>query len=93
MIMGTVAVFAVLGLVDADDRARTPEDHDPLGRGVRSMSAAGVARPSSTDVTARASRSASGRSLVYAFLFLPILVIVVYSFNNGRTMLTWGGSD
>ncbi len=28
---------------------------------------------------------------VYAFLFLPILVIVVYSFNNGRTMLTWGG--
>ena len=28
---------------------------------------------------------------VYAFLFLPILVIVVYSFNNGRTMLTWDG--
>ncbi|MDP9302623.1 MAG: hypothetical protein M3P43_17285, partial [Actinomycetota bacterium] len=29
--------------------------------------------------------------LVYAFLFLPILVIVVYSFNNGRAMLTWSG--
>ncbi len=28
---------------------------------------------------------------VYAFLFLPILVIVVYSFNQGRTMLTWDG--
>jgi putrescine transport system permease protein len=28
---------------------------------------------------------------VYAFLFLPILVIVVYSFNNGRSMLIWGG--
>lgn len=28
---------------------------------------------------------------VYAFLFLPILVIVVYSFNEGRTMLTWDG--
>lgn len=28
---------------------------------------------------------------VYAFLFLPILVIVVYSFNNGRSMLTWDG--
>ena len=29
--------------------------------------------------------------LVYAFLFLPILVIVVYSFNNGRAMLIWSG--
>ena len=29
--------------------------------------------------------------LVYAFLFLPILVIVAYSFNNGRAMLVWSG--
>ena len=29
--------------------------------------------------------------LVYAFLFLPILVIVAYSFNNGRAMLIWTG--
>ncbi len=29
--------------------------------------------------------------VVYAFLFLPILVIVIYSFNNGRAMLTWSG--
>jgi putrescine transport system permease protein len=29
--------------------------------------------------------------VVYAFLFLPILVIVVYSFNNGRAMLVWSG--
>lgn len=29
--------------------------------------------------------------LVFAFLFLPILVIVTYSFNNGRSMLTWSG--
>ena len=29
--------------------------------------------------------------VVYAFLFLPIVVIVVYSFNNGRSMLTWSG--
>lgn len=29
--------------------------------------------------------------LVFAFLFLPILVIVMYSFNNGRSMLTWNG--
>jgi ABC-type spermidine/putrescine transport system permease subunit II len=29
--------------------------------------------------------------LVYAFLFLPILVIVAYSFNNGRVLLAWGG--
>jgi len=28
---------------------------------------------------------------VYAFLFTPILVIVVYSFNNGRSMLIWSG--
>ena len=54
------------------------------------MSAAGVARP-------RRRRDAASVALrvwaivVYAFLFLPILVIVVYSFNNGRTMLTWGG--
>ena len=30
-------------------------------------------------------------AVVYAFLFLPILVIVVYSFNNGRAMLVWSG--
>ena len=30
-------------------------------------------------------------ALTYAFLFLPILVIVVYSFNNGRAMLVWSG--
>ena len=54
------------------------------------MSAAGVARP-------RRRRDGASVALrvwaivVYAFLFLPILVIVVYSFNNGRTMLTWGG--
>ncbi len=29
--------------------------------------------------------------LVFAFLFLPILVIVVYSFNDGRSLLTWSG--
>ena len=29
--------------------------------------------------------------MVFAFLFLPILVIVVYSFNNGRAMLIWTG--
>lgn len=27
--------------------------------------------------------------LVFVFLFLPILVIVVYSFNNGRFLLSW----
>ena len=31
--------------------------------------------------------------LVYAFLFLPILVIVVYSFNIGRALESWGDSD
>jgi len=29
--------------------------------------------------------------LVYAFLFLPILAIVAYSFNSGRLMLVWQG--
>ena len=29
--------------------------------------------------------------LVYVFLFLPILVIVVYSFNSGRVLLAWNG--
>ena len=29
--------------------------------------------------------------LVYVFLFLPILVIVIYSFNNGRSILTFDG--
>ena len=54
------------------------------------MSAAGVARRGRR-------RDAASVALrvwaiaVYAFLFLPILVIVVYSFNNGRSMLTWGG--
>lgn len=54
------------------------------------MSSATVQRP-------RRQRDAVGLGLriwsvaVYAFLFLPILVIVVYSFNNGRAMLTWSG--
>ena len=30
-------------------------------------------------------------ALVYGFLFLPILVIVVYSFNSGRALLAWNG--
>ena len=29
--------------------------------------------------------------LVYVFLFLPILVIVIYSFNNGRSILNFDG--
>lgn len=29
--------------------------------------------------------------LVYVFLFLPILVIVVYAFNESRAMEVWGG--
>jgi ABC-type spermidine/putrescine transport system permease subunit II len=29
--------------------------------------------------------------LVFAFLFLPILVIVVYSFNTGRLLTAWDG--
>ena len=28
---------------------------------------------------------------VYAFLFLPVAVIVVYSFNSGRALLAWNG--
>ena len=29
--------------------------------------------------------------LVYVFLFLPIVVIVIYSFNKGRSLLIWDG--
>jgi ABC-type spermidine/putrescine transport system permease subunit II len=29
--------------------------------------------------------------VVYAFLFLPIAIIVIYSFNTGRALLTWSG--
>ncbi|MGI8518226.1 MAG: ABC transporter permease [Acidimicrobiia bacterium] len=29
--------------------------------------------------------------LVYIFLFTPILVVVIYSFNRGRFLLTWDG--
>ncbi len=29
--------------------------------------------------------------LVFVFLFLPILMIVIYSFNNGRALLVWNG--
>ena len=29
--------------------------------------------------------------MVYMFLFLPILVIVIYSFNDGRSILSWDG--
>jgi putrescine transport system permease protein len=29
--------------------------------------------------------------LVYAFLFLPIAIIVVYAFNAGRALIQWGG--
>jgi ABC-type spermidine/putrescine transport system permease subunit II len=30
-------------------------------------------------------------ALVYAFLYLPIAVVVVYAFNGGRQALNWGG--
>lgn len=29
--------------------------------------------------------------LVYVFLFLPIAIIIVYSFNSGRALEVWGG--
>ena len=29
--------------------------------------------------------------LVYAFLFLPIFIIMAYSFNKGRALLAWDG--
>jgi ABC-type spermidine/putrescine transport system permease subunit II len=29
--------------------------------------------------------------IVYIFLFLPILVIVIYSFNTGRLLVSWNG--
>ena len=28
-------------------------------------------------------------ALVFAFLFLPILVVVIYSFNGGRNLYVW----
>jgi ABC-type spermidine/putrescine transport system permease subunit II len=30
-------------------------------------------------------------ALVYAFLYLPIAVVVVYAFNGGRQTLNWEG--
>ena len=29
--------------------------------------------------------------LVYCFLFLPIFIIMAYSFNKGRALLAWDG--
>ena len=29
--------------------------------------------------------------LVYGFLFLPIFIIMAYSFNKGRALLAWDG--
>lgn len=52
-----------------------------------------------TSRTARTSRKRDGVSvgltiwsvLVFAFLFLPIIVIFVYSFNTGRLLSSWQG--
>ena len=30
-------------------------------------------------------------TLGFAFLYLPILVLVIYSFNAGRSVAVWGG--
>ena len=30
-------------------------------------------------------------ALVYAFLYLPILIVVIYAFNGGRQVLNWEG--
>ena len=30
-------------------------------------------------------------ALVYAFLYAPIVIVVIYSFNGGRQVLNWGG--
>ncbi|WP_168625874.1 MULTISPECIES: ABC transporter permease [unclassified Cryobacterium] len=29
--------------------------------------------------------------IVFAFLFAPIIIILIYSFNNGRLLVAWGG--
>ena len=29
--------------------------------------------------------------LVYGFLYLPIVVLVIYSFNDSRMVTVWGG--
>ena len=74
---------------DADDHPRAPEDHIARGRrGVRCMSAAEV-----VPVKHRRDRVALRvwSVAVYVFLFLPIVVIVIYSFNNGRSILTFDG--
>ena len=89
MIMGTVAVFALIALVIRTIARASRKITHPLSGGGRSVNAAagrGRAAARRASVALRV-----WAIVVYVFLFLPILVIVVYSFNNGRSMLTWGG--
>ena len=66
------------------DRTSEPEDHAACGgRGGGVSSAALIGRGASATSSSLALRIWG--IAVYAFLFLPILVIVVYSFNNGRS--------
>ena len=72
------------------DRPGTPEDHAPARCGVGCVSAVKVVpikhRRDRVSVALRV-----WGVVVYVFLFLPILVIVIYSFNNGRSILTFDG--
>jgi spermidine/putrescine transport system permease protein/putrescine transport system permease protein len=68
-----------------------------LGDGALPPGLVVVAAAATVLVVAATRRAAAGRALgaygllVYAFLFLPILVVVVYAFNGGRYVAVWEG--
>lgn len=61
---------------------------DPPREEVQSVAASPARRRRRDPVTMG---MAAFGALVFAFLFLPILVIVIYSFNTGRLLAAWEG--
>ena len=86
MILASVAIFAIAGLVARGLIRRRPR-RSRLGGGAGVSAATTAALRPKRDFTN--GLLAVWGVLVFVFLFLPIVMIVIYSFNDGRALVVW----
>ena len=84
MILGSVAFFAVLGLIVRAIIRRTPTRRDRTGDRMSAVTQSRHVRRDPVNVLLGV-----WGIVVFVFLFLPILMIVIYSFNDGRALVVW----
>src|SRR5689334_15044178 len=63
----------------------------PAGRPDRDLSAASAAQPGADMTIGRARFAFTVLAFGYAFLYLPIALVIVYSFNESRLVTVWAG--